>query len=276
MYAAVDIGGTKTLVAVFNGDGQIIEQVKFPTPKDYPDFVSELAMNVDKLSTKKFLSLGIAMPGKVNRELGIGVRFGNLDWENVPILKDAENVFNTSGAIENDAKTAALSEARLLGSTYSKVVYVTVSTGIGIGLVENGEIDQSIGDGGGHSMYIEYEGQKTTWEDLASGSAIVKTYGKRASDIDDPEAWETISRKIAAGLIDVIALLQPEVVIIGGGVGTHFAKFEAPLNAALKSYEDSMTDLPKIVQAQHPEEAVIYGCYELARSLHEVKHGKLT
>ena len=276
MYGAVDIGGTKTLVAVFTHSGKIVEQIKFPTPKDYQDFKIELANTVAKLSTKTFKSIGLAAPGKIDRDRGIGIKFGNLGWENVPLLADVEEIFQTHGAIENDAKAATLSESKFLGNRYSKVVYITISTGIGIGLVENGEIDQSLGDSGGHGLYVEFEGTKTTWEDLASGSAIVREYGKKASEIKDSDAWKAISNKIAVGLINIIATLQPEVVVIGGGVGTHFIKFEKFLNEALESYKSTMTDLPKIVQAKHPEEAVIYGCYELAKSLDEKKvHGKL-
>lgn len=268
MYGAVDIGGTKTLIAVFDKNGKIVEQIKFPTPKNYTEFVKELAGSVAKLATKEFLSIGLAAPGRIDRSHGIGVRFGNLGWENVPVLHDAEKIFKAPGTIENDAKAAALAEARNLESKYSKVVYITISTGIGIALVQDGEIDQSVGDSGGNSMLMEHEGKYVSWESFASGKAISKKYGKRASDINDKSVWEKISRDFGVGIIDIISVMEPDVVIIGGGVGTHFEKYKEPLLEFMKRYETPMTNIPPIIRAKHPEEAVIYGCYELAKARH--------
>ncbi|MDZ7785804.1 MAG: ROK family protein [Candidatus Saccharibacteria bacterium] len=70
---------------------------------------------------------------------------------------------------------------------------------------------------------------------------------------------------IAIGLIDVIATLTPEVIIFGGGVGAHFDKYQDRLMEELKIYENPLLTLPKIIQATRPEEAVVYGCYELAK-----------
>jgi predicted NBD/HSP70 family sugar kinase len=265
MIAAVDIGGTKTLIAVFDDD-KIIEQIKFPTPKAYEDFQRELADNVAKLSTKSFSRAAVAIPGVLDRTNGRLINLGNLDWENLPVVDDFSKILGCPVAIENDAKLAGLAEAKLLQDRFDKVLYVTVSTGIGIALINHGVIDDAVGDTGGHDMYVAFEGERTTWEKLASGSSIYARYGKKASDIDDPEIWKVISEKIAVGLIDLIALFQPEVIVIGGGVGTHYQKFEEPLKQALNAYDVPMTTLPEIMQAQNPEEAVVYGCYEYAKT----------
>jgi predicted NBD/HSP70 family sugar kinase len=106
MYAAVDVGGTKTLVAVFSQDGEIIEKIKFPTPPDYDDFIEQLAENVANLSTKEFQAVGLALPARIDRKHGAGLAFGNLPWENVPARKDTERIFHAPVTIENDAKLA--------------------------------------------------------------------------------------------------------------------------------------------------------------------------
>ncbi len=269
MFAAVDIGGTKTLVAVFDAHGKIVEQAKFSTPKDYEDFKIELAKTVAGLSTQDFLRTVVAVPGRVDRQRGVGVRFGNLEWVNVPIQKDAEDIFRSPVIVENDAKLACLSEALLLKANYKKVLYVTISTGIGVGLVVNGEIDTAIGDGGGHTMMLEHKGKIMSWEEFGSGKAIVEKYGKRAEDINDPEIWKAIVKDFAVGIVELIAVLAPEVIVIGGGVGSHFNKFGILLNKQLKQYETPLMPMPPIVAAKHPEEAVIYGCYEYAKQHHE-------
>lgn len=277
MYGAIDIGGTKTLVAVFDNNGKVTEQVKFPTPKDYDEFSSELAATVARLSTKAFEQFCVAAPGRIDREHGIGIRFGNLGWENVPILHDIEKVLKTPGIIENDAKAAGLSEAIELDGKYRKVLYITISTGIGCGYIINEKIDPDFQDIEVGHMLLEHGDHLARWENFASGSAIVKKFGKRASEIDatDTDAWYIIARNIAVGLIDVIATLNPDIIILGGGVSTHFPKFQDRLNEQMKIYENPMLTIPPIIQAKRTEEAVIYGCYELAKEAHKNTHGKV-
>jgi len=276
MYGAVDIGGTKTLVTVFTGNGKIIEQNKFPTPKDYQDFRGKLASTVANMTTKDFQRTVVAAPGMIDRKRGIGLRFGNLPWENVPIEEDVEKVFNCPVRVENDANLAALSEASYVKDRFSKVLYITVSTGIGGGIVINGRIDPHFQDIEPGQMILEYQGRFEQWEDFASGSAIVNRFGKRASEITDKQIWYIIARNIAVGLNTLIATLDPQVIIIGGGVGSYYEKFSDRLEEQLNIYEHPMTPVPPIIKAKRPEEAVVYGCYELAKSLDKKRiHGKL-
>ncbi|MGH9856269.1 MAG: ROK family protein, partial [Acidobacteriota bacterium] len=241
MYGAVDIGGTKTLVAVFDNDGKIIEQHKFPTPKDYNDFIKDLADNVAKLSTKDLRRAVVAIPGTPDRKSGTGIVFGNLPWTDVPIEKDVEKVLDCPVQIENDTKLAALSEAQYLIDEFSKILYVTVSTGISGGLVINGKLDHNLQDIEPGKMILEHDGRFEQWEDFASGRAIVAKYGKKASEISDPQVWYVISRNLAVGLNALIATLDPDVIVIGGGVGSHLDKFQERLVEQLKIYENPMT-----------------------------------
>lgn len=267
MYGAVDIGGTKTLLVVFAADGSIVEQTRFPTPGNYDDFLKLMATTVDNLSTKDFRAVGVAAPGKVDHLQGSLKGAGNLSWHNEPLQSDFERLFHAPVTLENDAKTAALAEARAAGQNYHTVVYITISTGVGIGVCEDGKLDKSLEDAEIGWMTVEHQGQAVAWEKIASGSAIVKKYGKRASELDDPQAWEDISRNIAKGLIAVIAIVQPDLIVFGGGVGNHLEKFQKPLLAHLKKYENPMVPIPPIKKSAHPEEAVAYGCYELAKDL---------
>ena len=266
MYAAVDIGGTKTFAASLDAHGVIVEKIRFETPKSYDQFLIELRQAFDQIEAKDFVAGGVGAPGSIDRMHGRGISFGNLGWRDIPLTADVEHVVGCPVIIENDAKLAALSEAMLVKDSYNKALYVTISTGIGLGLVVNQVIDTSFGDGGGRTMLVEHQGKLTPWESFASGHAIVERYGKRAEDINDTATWLAIVRDLKVGFLELIALTQPDVVIIGGSVGTHFKKYGALLMAELKQYETPLLPIPPIIGAGRPEEAVLFGCYDLAKA----------
>ncbi len=266
MYLAIDIGGTKTLVAALDEKGVIIESTKFPTPETYEEFLATLEQTIRALKTQEFRAGTVAAPGSLDRNRGMIKQLGNRQtWQNLPIVTDVEKMTRCPMRFENDAKLAGLSEAMLLKDKYSRVLYVTISTGIGIGLTVNQQIDPNIGDGGGRTMLLEHHGKLTPWEDFGSGSAIVRKYGKMASEIDDPATWAEIVRTFTPGLIELIAILEPEIIVIGGGAGHYIDKFHGALLADMKKYETPMFHVPPIVGAQRPDEAVVYGCYDYAR-----------
>jgi predicted NBD/HSP70 family sugar kinase len=269
MYIGVDVGGTKTLVAVLNGQGVIKEKTVFPTPDSYAHFLKEIETCQHTFKTKDFKAGGVGIPSTIfNRDTGVAVRFGNLPWKNVSLQPDLEKIFACPIAVENDAKLAGLSEAMLLKDTYSKVAYVTVSTGIGYALINKGVIDTSVGDGGGRTIMLDHKGKLMAWEDFASGRAITERYGKKAAEITDEATWKEISRNLAKGFVHLIAILQPEVIVIGGGVGTHFDRFGKLLTDELEKYKLPLNELPKLLPAGRPEEAVIYGCYDYAKQVY--------
>lgn len=265
MYLTIDIGGTKTLLARMKKNGKIEESIKFPTPEKYSDFIKQLAENIDKITTDPWRLTCVAAPGKIDRENGIAIAFGNLPWQNVPLRDDIQRLTKTTILIENDAKLAALSEARLLNPPREKVIYLTVSTGIGGGTVIDRKLDPDLVDAEVGHMLFERGGKLVKWESFASGKAIVRRFGKLASEIDDPAIWKIIARDLALGILDIAANVYPDVIVIGGGVGSHFKKYGKFLSAELKRYEDPMVKLPEVVQAKHPEEAVIHGCYEMIK-----------
>ncbi len=266
MYVGIDIGGTKTLIASLDQFGVITQKIRFETPETYEQFLSALAKAHDQLEYKEFSSGGIGAPGSIDRHHGRAIAFGNRPWQNLEIVADIERITGCPMVLENDAKLAALSEAMLVKDTCSKVLYVTISTGIGLGLVVDQTIDTSFGDGGGRTMLVEHQGKLVAWESFASGHAIVERYGKMAQDIDDVATWKAIVRDLRVGFLELIALTQPDIVVIGGSVGTHFHKYGALLQTDLKQFETPLLQIPQIVGAERPEEAVLFGCYDLARA----------
>lgn len=266
MYLCIDIGGTKTLLARFSESGELEKSVRFETPKDYPDFVAALRACFEQNDFAGDYTLCVAgAPGKIDRKNGTGIIFGNLEWENVPLGEDIKNITGVKTLIENDANLAGLSEALLVANQYRKVLYVTVSTGIGGILVVDKKMDPELLDTEFGHMIFEYQGKLQKWEDFASGRAIFAKFGMPAKDITDPSAWYVISRNIAIGLLNVIATLGPDAVIIGGGVGTHFEKFKDQLVTEVNIMASDSIIVPPILPAQRAEEAVLYGCYEFAR-----------
>lgn len=262
----IDIGGTKTLVATFDNDGTLKEQHKFHTPNQYADFLEEIRHVVDNLTTKTFKAAGVGAPAtEMDRSKGAGVRFGNLAWVNAPLRSDLHKLLSCPVVVENDAKLAGLSEAKL-AKKYKKVLYITISTGIGTALIANQTIDTAFGDGGGRTLMIEHNNKTVPWESFASGHAIVKQFGKRAEDIHDAKTWNTIAHNLAIGLIEVIAMTEPDIIIVGGGVGNYLERFIDPLNKSLRRFENPLLPIPPIHKAVRADDAVIYGCYDIAKA----------
>lgn len=267
MYLAIDIGGTKTLVAMFDAQGVLLEKYKFATDKTYSGFLDQLkAVLLEKFTGRHLAGCVCAVPGQIDHERGLALHEGNLAWTDAaPIKQDIEKILvRTPVFVENDAKVAGLGEA-VAHDQYHTVLYLTVSTGIGAGVISGGKIAPVLASSEPGQMLLEFDGKIDKWENFASGRALVKAYGKPASEIDDPTIWREFSRRLARGIIELVAIIQPDAIIIGGGVGSHFEKFKLPLQAELAKLENDMVKVPPIIKAKRPEEAVIYGCYELLR-----------
>ncbi len=274
MIVAIDTGGTKTLVASFNKSGVLGSQVKFPTPKDTTEYIKVLRQTItDNYAGKTVDAIVVAIPGVVNN--GVVIWCGNLPWKNFDIKSALSGVLGKVPVyIENDAKLAGLGETRFLKPIPAQSLYVTVSTGIGTGITTNGHINPALRNSeGGHAL-IEYDGVVREWESFASGRAIYETYGKYAHDITSKRTWRQIADRISRGFLAIIPILQPDIIIIGGSIGTYFEKYGQQLQDILKEKLPSHIPCPKFVQAKYPELAVIYGCYYYALDSFAAKTAK--
>jgi predicted NBD/HSP70 family sugar kinase len=261
MLVAVDTGGTKTLVASFLKDGSVGKQSKFPTPKDEKEFVTELTREItDILGEATPTAIVIALPGRINPE-GVMVEAGNLTWKNFNIRKELASTFDCPILVENDANLAGLAETRVLKTIPPVSLYVTISTGIGTGIIVDGKIDPHFSQSEGGWMMIERDGIIRKWETFASGKAIKKTYGVYAREITSKRVWRQIAANISKGILVLAPVLRPDIIIIGGSIGTFFPEYEDYLKGYLN---ESLDSVPKIIEAAHPELAVIYGCYYYA------------
>lgn len=269
MYLGIDIGGTKTLVAALDQHGVITSSLKFPTPENYDDFIKELKHVLkDELPIDDFRAGCVAAPGNIDRKHGRFEEGGNLKWQHVPLQHDIERFVHCPMLIENDANLAGLSEAMLLKDKHATVLYLTISTGIGSGFIVDQKIDPSMADSEAGQMMIQRGDKIVKWESFASGKAIYERYHQKASEINDPKIWKAVVADLAIGFVDLLAVTQPDVIVIGGGVGHYLDKFHDLLVDELQKYTTPLVPVPPIIKAGRPEEAVVYGCYDLARSVY--------
>lgn len=265
MLVTVDTGGTKTLVTSFDSKGNLGPQIKFETPKESSDYIKSLKdILIKNYSDKSVDAIVVASPGVIKDGVVVWGG-GNLPWMNLNIAKELSGILGKAPIfIENDANLAGLAETRMLKTKPAQSIYVTVSTGIGTGIITDGHINPALRNSeAGHAL-VEFDGIVREWESFASGKAIVKVYGKYARDITSVRTWKQIADRISRGFLALIPILQPDIIIIGGSIGTYFDKFGTQLKNLLKEKLPKYIPCPTLVQAKYPELAVIYGCYYYA------------
>lgn len=160
MIITVDVGGTKTLVASFSTEGKKLDSIKFATPTSEDEFFDELNSAISKVKSSDATCISIAMPGLIDRKKGVVIGFGNLDWKNVAIREKLEKEHKLPVLIDNDANLAGLAEACELDiDEFPLVVYITVSTGIGTGIIDRQRIHSEFADSEAGQMQFSYEGK---------------------------------------------------------------------------------------------------------------------
>ncbi len=270
MIVGIDIGGTKTLVARFNQQGEIETESEFKTDINYESFLAKLCSEITAIARdpSTIKAIGVAAPGIMDYKTSRFKRFGNRPWRDIDLKVKLENTFNIPVSADNDANMGAVGEANLgAGVDYDEILYITVSTGIGTGITTKKTIDPALADSEGGMMVFPHEGQLKVWEKFASGKAFVERFGIMGKDTDDPEIWKTYARDLSMGIASLIAVIQPEAVIIGGSMGEHFHKYKDYLLEDIMSSKADIIDVPPIMPAKDPHRAVIYGCYVSAREM---------
>lgn len=188
----IDIGGTKIAAVVADYNGDILSKVQKPTQADKGpgyailliyDIVYETIVKAD-LELQDFFAIGVSCGGPLDTKTGVVYSPPNLPgWDSLPLKEQLENEFNLSVKIENDANACALAEYKLgRGKGYSSVLYMTMSTGIGGGIVIDGKIYHGANDSAGevgHQILLPDGpqcgcGKRGCLEALCSGPAIAR------------------------------------------------------------------------------------------------------
>ncbi len=291
VIAGIDIGGTKIAVALETLDGERIAVCRLPTELEIGAYsiVENITRAIAEILKEKKVELaavGIGCPSPLDIEKGLVMSPSNLqDWDNFPIVKLFQERFGVPVVLENDANTAALGEyIRGAGRGLQNIIYVTVSTGIGGGIILGGEIYRGVGAGAGelgHTI-VQPDGvrcncgstgcleticsgvhiARRAQEKLASGEpslmretvadigeVTAKTVVEAVRQNDKPaiEIWEETCRFLAIGIANSITLIAPEAVVIGGGIAAAAGELLfAPLRRLIPTYV-SMIPADKIV-----------------------------
>ena len=228
MIGGIELGGTKCIVAVANSPLDIIEKRVIPTR----DPISTISDIISFFSDFKISGLGVGSFGPLvldsdSIEYGLLVAESKKGWKGINIVKELSTI-NSNIVIDTDVNTAALGEYKYgAGKLSETLVYVTVGTGIGVGILLDGK--PHIGNFHleiGHMLIPNSDKFKglceihgDCWEGLASGPSIESRWGSEASKLSKShEAWEKEADLLAKGLINIISNHSPDKIIMGGGV----------------------------------------------------------
>lgn len=182
---------------------------------------------IDALLTSETEAIGICAPGPLNPKTGVILNPPNMfGWRDVPLAELISRKYGRPARVENDANAAGLAET-LFGAArgFASVFYVTLSTGIGAGIILDGKIyhgKNGAAAEGGH-VSIDYQsatvctcGTPGCIEALASGSALMAR-GVRPESMTSSEIQE-MTTMLAAWMGSIVSLLDPEIIVIGGGM----------------------------------------------------------
>lgn len=244
MRLGVDFGGTKIEAALLDSKGEILERQRVPNPGDYQAAVravADLTARIEQQTGARADTVGVAMPGSLSPLTGL-VRNSNSVWLNgKPFFEDLKAVLARPVRVENDANCFALSEAVDGAAAGARVVFgVIIGTGCGGGVVvERKVIEGASGIGGewGHTPLPwaradelqprDWCGRVGCLEQWLSGTGFKRWAGMSAGDANekaqagDPQArvlLDLLADRIARALAVVIDILDPDVIVFGGGV----------------------------------------------------------
>lgn len=246
----VDIGGTKIAIAIVAETGEIKDQVILNTNTKITshEMIDQINLEIDQLLQKNEFSvdfiqgIGIGSPGPIDVHKGEITNPPNLPWKHVPIVELVKNHFHLPVKLENDANAATLAEQWIgAGVNYHNFAYLTVSTGIGAGIISEGHLLTGMSGNAGEIGHTVIDpafgrcrcGQMGCLEVIASGTAIARNgskimgeslttknvfelYHNGQSEI--VELIDQVMERLGAGCVSLINTLDIEAIIIGGGV----------------------------------------------------------
>ncbi len=256
---AVDLGGTNMRGAVVEArTGRILDRVQAKTPHDSPT-IEPLLDLLRPLASRDDVEHAVAgVPARVDHEAGTLLNAPNLPagWPDLITRSTLEHELGLPVALANDADVAAVGETHFgAGRGHRDVVYVTISTGLGAGIIVGGRLLLPRCSGGeiGHTVIdraLAAAGDDGTVEGLGSGTALARdaiaagldAVGAQlavlvqAGDPDATAIWDEAMFAAALGVVTLAHVVSPTIVVIGGGVGRHGELVNAPIRAALERF----------------------------------------
>lgn len=305
----VDLGGTNIAVGVINENYEIIARAgtktNIPRPAEeiFADIVkcSKEAVAKAGIEMSEISSIGIGTPGSCDKKNGVILYANNLYFDNVPAAELVNKELpGIPVYIENDANCAALGEA-LAGSGKGKksFIAVTLGTGVGSGIVLDGQVLTGCNDAGGElgHMVIKFDGEPCNcgrigcWERYASATALVNQTKAAMLEHKDSVMWQLTSgdvenaggrtafdamrigdkwgtevvenyiRYIAVGTTNIVNIFQPEMICFGGGICNEGETLLAPIreHVARERYSKKQAVQTEICRATLGNDAGIIG-----------------
>lgn len=299
MIVGVDVGGTKILVGVVAEDGTVVEVVRASTPgrADVPEVVERVLVEAVTALRKEHdvAAVGVGAAGFVG--LDGTVRFApHVSWRDEPLAAKLAERLGLPVVVDNDANVTALAELRYgAAAGRREVLVLTLGTGIGGAVVMGGAVQrgaQGLAGEFGHLQVVPQGrlcpcGHRGCWEQYASGTALVRAAREAGSPehVTGPEvtaaagagtswaeaAFAEVGRWLGVGLAGLVAGLDPELVVIGGGLSAAGDLLLDPTRAALADRLPGRRyrTVPPVVVAACGPEAGMIGAATLAREFNE-------
>ena len=280
----IDLGGTKIEGILTDNNYQTIERKRISTNKEqgYDSILISIKNLILDLSCKsnEELSIGICTPGTLSLDSGLLKNSNTQCLTGKPIQTDLEEILNQKIAIENDANCFALAEAKLGVAKNSNVMFgVIMGTGVGGGIIINGKIHHGrtgiAGEWGHHCLHDEgnscYCGNRGCVETYISGPALEKNWSRLSNlnqslpeiiqNKDNPNFvnWKkTFLHNFGLSLANVIDILDPDMIVLGGGVSNIDFLYDEGKNFVYEKVFSDTIDTP-IVKNKLGDSAGVFG-----------------
>ena len=306
----IDVGGTKCLGVVVDESGVATEFARVPTPRSPEGLIGTLAAMVEGVG--EIESVGVGVPGLVHLDGSIKASPNLFDVRDLPVRTLLSERLGREVHVENDATCAAIAEWRSGAARgWSDVVMVALGTGIGGGIIANGRVVRGTNGFGGEigHMVVDPDGPECPcglrgcWERFASGSALaararaVVSEGRgermlslagdvaslrgehvesaaRAGDVEAQRIIDDFCRWVALGLANLANILDPALIVIGGGLASTGDSYIAGIRAwfARMLYAPDLRPHPPVELAHHGELAGAIGAAHLPTLESDVGH----
>lgn len=280
----IDLGGTKIEGILLDDNLKVIERKRIPTrqEKGYKSIVNSITALVNELKTKATddVTIGLCTPGAISKKTGLIKNSNTQCLIGMPLQENLAQILQQEISIENDANCFAIAEA-ILGAAknYNVVFGVIMGTGIGGGIVFNKKIHKGrtyiAGEWGHHTLKINgnkcYCGKLGCVETYISGPALEKRWtkltGKTESlqsivqNLDNKEGlqWKNeFLENFGIGLANVIDILDPDVIVLGGGVSNIPFLYDEGRDSVYDKVFSDMIETP-ILKNQLGDSAGVFG-----------------
>lgn len=289
---AIDIGGTKTLFGVFDADGRLVREARVPTPHGDPELaVDELIRQArEVIEGLPVEACGVVMPAVVADGVVQWAAWSFPGWDGMPLASRFQRTLGVPCSLEFDGYAAALGEVWQGGARgHRDAAVVIVGTGVGAGFVHAGELYRGPCGVAGAIGWLRFpDGDRLgePMESIASGTAILAraraahprseaAYADApavflAASGGDPVAARVIldaTLALASGVGAIVAMLAPEIVILGGGVGSRPDVVRDVREFVLRGTQPFVARAVAIEGATLGNRSSLYGAGYLAHSL---------